>query len=108
MTQQYSAQMLGAAINQIRGKVLGCVFDLPVPDGGTIDKSLVNVVYSIAGGADAPLYRRKDATNTCDADGCWDYTSDGKVELFGKACTDVKTAQDAKVQIVVGCATLIK
>jgi hypothetical protein len=108
MTQKYTAQMLGDAINQIRGKILGCIFELPVPAAGTIDKTLVNVEYSVGGGADNALYKRKDASNTCDADGCWDYTADGKVELFGKACADVKTATDAKVQIVVGCATIVK
>jgi len=108
MTQQYSAKKLSDAINEIRGKVLGCIFELPVPEAGTIDRSLVNVQYATGTGADSPIYKRKDAGNACAADGCWDYTSDGKVELFGKACTDVKAAADARVQIVVGRATIVK
>jgi hypothetical protein len=108
MTQQYSAQKLADAVGQIRGKVLGCVFDLPVPDGGAVDRSLVNVQYAVGGGTMTPIYKRKDATNTCTSDGCWDYTSDGKVELFGKACSDVKGAPDAHVEILVGCATNVK
>jgi hypothetical protein len=108
MTQMYTAAMLSNAINQIRGKVLGCVFDLPVPEAGTIDKNLVNVEYSVGASPTTSIYRRKDPQNLCATDGCWDYTPDGRVELVGKACAGVKAAPDAKVQIVVGCATLLK
>lgn len=108
MTQAYSAQMLADAINQIRGKVLGCVFVLPTPEAGTLDRGLVNVQVSAGGAAPQAIYRRKDAQNRCTDDGCWDYTTDGELELFGKACADVKAAADARVEIVVGCTTLIK
>jgi hypothetical protein len=108
MTQQYSAQMLADAINQIRGKVLGCVFELPAPEAGTLDRGLVNVQVATGGGAPQAIYRRKDTANTCAADGCWDYTADGKLELFGKSCSDVKAAADARVEIVVGCGTVVK
>ncbi len=108
MTQNYSAQAVATAIQQVRGKVLGCIFDLPKPDGGIVDPGQVNVDYTVGGGNDNSLYRRKDSSNDCANDGCWDYTSDGKVELIGKACDDVKNAPDAKVNIQVGCATVVK
>ncbi len=106
MTQSYTKEKLIDAINGIRGKLLACVFDLPIPEAGTVDKGKVNVVYA-AGGSDISPFKRKDPKNPC-TDGCWDYTSDGKVELFGKACTDVKASTNAKVQIVVGCETMLK
>jgi len=107
-TGSYSAATLAAAIASIRGQLLGCTYELPTAaGGGVVDREAVNV--SVGNGtASADLYRRKDASNTCAADGCWDYTPDGKIELIGKACQDVKTAADAKVQIVVGCQTVVR
>ena len=64
--------------------------------------------YAVGGGATTDLYKRKDTSNACAQDGCWDYTPDDKIELLGKACDDVKTAPDAKVRITAGCATLVK
>ena len=109
MTQPgtYSVAKLGDALNSIRGKVLGCVFELPVPEAGVIDKGKVNVVSTV-GGMESALFKRKDASNPCTTDGCWDYTADNKVELFGKACDAVKTSTNANVQIVVGCETQVK
>src|SRR5262249_13032428 len=106
-TGNFNAQALADTISQIRGKLLGCVFDLPATDGGLVDPSLVNVSYTL-NGAPIQLYRRSDPTNACTAQGCWDYTSDGRVELIGKACDDVKVAQGAKVDIAVGCQTIIQ
>lgn len=106
MTQQYTSKAVADAIGQIRGQVLGCIFDLPTPDGGIIDMNKVNVSYN-TGMTTIDLYKRKDTSNMCLLDGCWDYTTDNKVQLIGKACTDVKTATSVKVNIVVGCQTRV-
>jgi hypothetical protein len=105
MTQgNFSAQAVADAIGKVRGEVLGCVFDLPTPsDGSTVDRNLVNV--SLQG---QPLFKRMNASNPCTTTGCWDWTTDGRVELVGQACADVKAGGDIKVQIVVGCQTVIK
>ncbi len=111
MTQSYSAQQLANAIAQVRGKVLGCIFDVPQPDGGAaVDPNKVNVSYATGGGPQNPLFKRATPTTDCSATGCWDYTdsSDTKVELFGKACDDVMNATDSDVEITVGCATIVK
>jgi hypothetical protein len=107
MTTNYTPMVLSDAIGQIRGALSSCVFDLPMPTGvGTTDPNLVNVQYTVNGMTSSP-YKRADPSNPCTTDGCWDYTSDGKVQLIGKACTDVQGAADADVQIVVGCNTII-
>jgi hypothetical protein len=110
MTQNYSAQQLASAIAQVRGKVLGCIFDLPQPEGGTVDPNQVNVSYSTGGGPGNDLFKRATPSEDCSTTGCWDYTdsSDTKVELFGKACDDVMNATDADVEITVGCQTIVK
>ena len=102
----FNTQALADAIGQVRGKVLGCVFELPALDGGMVDPGEVNVSYTV-NGMSTDLYRRADPNNPCTTDGCWDYTNDGRVELFGKACTDVGASPDAQVDISLGCATII-
>ncbi len=109
MTQNnFTTQAVADAIAAARGKVLGCVFDLPIPESGVLDPNQVNVSYSVGGGAQNDLYKRASPSNTCTTDGCWDYTTDGKVQLIGKACTDVQNSTDADVEITVGCQTIVK
>jgi hypothetical protein len=106
-TGAYSAATLAAAIASIRGQLLGCTYELPTPEGGgVVDRDAVNVRAGTAA-ATKDLFRRKDASNPC-TDGCWDYTPEGKIELLGRACTDVKSTPDARVEIVVGCKTVVR
>ncbi|HEY8087411.1 MAG TPA: hypothetical protein VIF09_06190 [Polyangiaceae bacterium] len=107
MTVNYSPTVLANAINQIRGSLLGCVFDLPQPEGGTLDPSKVNVEYSTNGTQFTELYRRASPGDACTTGtGCWDYNSSGQVVLIGNACTAVEGATTADVQIIVGCQTV--
>lgn len=107
-TGTFDAKALAAAITKIRGAALGCIYELPVPtDGSTVDRSKVNVRIDSASSS-SDLKKRSDAADKCLADGCWDYTADGKVELIGKACSDAKALTDGKVTIVVGCKTIVK
>lgn len=71
-----------------------------------MNRDMVNVEVSTATGIAAP-YRRLDPANKCAEDGCWDFSSTGKVELLGKVCESVKKAPNAKVNIVVGCQTIL-
>ena len=58
--------------------------------------------------AETRSYRKRcDSNNPCQNTGCWDYTKDDKVELFGKACDEVKGSAAVNVKIVVGCDTVI-
>ena len=110
MTKQgfFDASSFAQIIEDIRGAALDCVFALPEPPPGeTIDDTKVNVNIE-TDGTETNLARRSDPTDDCSADGCWDYGSDGQVELVGKACDDIKAATNAKVDILVGCATLVK
>lgn len=101
-----NAQAMAQVIGQVRGKIAGCAYNLPTKAGVTIDKSQVNVTYTIDT-VTTKLYRRKDASNTCAYDGCWDYNAAGQVELIGQACSAVKTAAKADVKVEVGCATIV-
>jgi hypothetical protein len=108
-TGGFDANKLAQAIADIRGKALGCVYDMPEPEPGeVIDQAQVNVELSIDAMAGVTLPKRTDPGDDCLTEGCWDYTSEGKIELLGKACTDVTDAIEAKVDILVGCQTITK
>jgi hypothetical protein len=106
----FNAQSLAQTIADIRGKALGCVYELPQASGGqTVDKNRVNVNISIDGGATTiTVPKRSDPNDQCLVDYCWDYNSDGKIVLIGKACEDVQKSTNAKVEILVGCETIVK
>jgi hypothetical protein len=107
MTVNYSPTILATAIDQIRGSLLGCVFDLPQPEGGTLDPGKVNVEVSTDGTTFTELYRRASPGDACTTgSGCWDYNQSGQVVLIGAACTSVEGATSADVQIIVGCQTI--
>jgi hypothetical protein len=107
-TGPFDGQVLADAITQIRGQALGCVYDLPDPPSGeTINTAKVNVSLTLED-VTSTLPKRSDPNDTCETDGCWDYTDTDTVELLGKACTDVTSAISAKVDIVVGCDTVVK
>lgn len=107
-TGAFNADALAAAITKIRGDALGCIYELPEPPPGEdINPDKVNVDTTLDGDV-THLPRRADSGDDCLDEGCWDYTSDGKVELIGKACSDVVNAANAKVDIVVGCDTVVK
>lgn len=104
----FNPDTLANAIQTIKGKALGCVYDLPPPPAGEeIDKDYVNVDVTIEG-VSSPLKKRSDPNDTCAADGCWDYNVGSQVQILGKTCTDITQATKAKVDIKVGCSTIVK
>lgn len=104
----FNADALANAISDIKGKGLGCVYDLPdPPPGESIDYSLVNVDITLDGSV-THLKKRSMPADKCLAEGCWDYNAKSQVEILGKGCTDLGAAKTAKVDIVVGCETILK
>jgi hypothetical protein len=105
----FDAASFAQVISDIRGAALACTWALPEPPPGeTIDPDKVNVVITVDG-QEISLKKRSDPTDPCDTgDGCWDYDADGQVVLVGAACEEVSAASAGKVDILVGCATLVK
>jgi hypothetical protein len=105
-SSNFNAAALAAAITTIRGKALGCVYDLPpAPMGQTIDPNKVNVVVTINGMA-YTIPKRTNPSDMCLVNPCWDYDMNGKVNLIGITCSTVASSPNAKVDIYVGCATI--
>jgi hypothetical protein len=91
-----------AALNDITGKSLSCVFKVPAASGDAgVDPGAVNVNLT-SGGATSTLNR--DATH---ANG-WDYTDGGAtITLYGAPCTSVLGSGSTKVDILLGCPTKV-
>lgn len=105
----FDASALAAVIGSARDKGLACVYDLPDPPSGQqIDKNRVNVLISTKPGIATTVPRRSNSADPCEDQGCWDYNDEGQVELIGKACRGVSSAPEGKVEISVGCATVVK
>lgn len=91
-------QGLSDALEEIRGRVIGCTFELP--GGDHVDRNTVNVEIDETGNTAALLRDPSRASG-------WDYSDDTQsaITLHGDSCQRVKTSPDAEVVIVVGCPT---
>jgi hypothetical protein len=101
---------LASALSRITGATLSCEFDLPTSDGtgGPLDFSRVNVRYTRGNGTATDI--PQDPSKPCDAgaDG-WQYSADRtKVVLCGPMCDELKSDRAAKIDIILGCSTVIK
>ena len=67
----------------------------------------MNVVVTLDGKTTI-VPKRSSPTDTCQASPCWDYDAGGQVVLIGVLCSDVQKSTNAKVEIQVGCATIVK
>ncbi|HMI87178.1 MAG TPA: VWA domain-containing protein [Polyangiaceae bacterium] len=108
-TSQDFAGDLRKALATITGKALTCTFDVPAgPAGLPVDRSKVNVNFTPGAGAAVPILQ--DNTALCDqgADG-WQYAdNDAKIILCGPTCAKVKSDPGARIDIILGCRTVIK
>jgi hypothetical protein len=95
----------------ISGSQLACNLDIPMPSSGeAIDPSNVNVRY-LPGGMTpgATLYRVVDAS-ACGSSGGWYYNdpvTPTQIVLCPASCTEVQSDAAAKLQVELGCASVI-
>ena len=86
-----------AAIDSIRAEIVSCTFPLKATGLGVIDPTKVNVEVD---GTTVP----QGSVNG------WSYdnaTNPTEIIFNGAACTALKSAPNAMVQIVVGCQTIL-
>jgi hypothetical protein len=103
MTQEEDfSRGLEAAIASISGLALSCAYDVPVPpNGGTLDPSKVNVLFTPEGGAEELI--PQSAPGAC-SDG-WQYSADQRqILLCGDTCDRVK-ASNGQMSLQFGCTT---
>ncbi len=95
-----------AALAKVRGEALPCEYLLPDEvAGGTVDKGLVNVLYTKTGGEPAIV----PYDPTCAGEG-WRYddaSNPTRILLCKTTCGEVRSDATAKIQILLGCKTEI-
>lgn len=95
----------------ISGSQLACSLDIPTPQSGeAIDPDNVNVRYLPGGvGPGATLFRVADAA-ACGPDGGWYYDDPGaptQIILCPGRCSEIQSDSAAKLQVELGCASII-
>jgi hypothetical protein len=100
------------ALGAIRDALVLCSFPLPTAEGKAIDTEKVNVVLTPASGTEGQtVYKSADAAG-CSADGLrWYYEppeTPAQITLCPSACAALKAQPGARVDLIFGCATVIK
>jgi hypothetical protein len=104
-----------AALDTIRGTPLPCEYEVPSSEAGAPDYGKVNVQYTTGAGAKNVLGYKASAA-ACDAAGGWYYDVDPatgavptKIIVCPSTCDAIKKdTGSAKVEILLGCATIVK
>ena len=100
---------LNAALQEIsRTTILSCEYAVPEnPDGGGVDLNKVNVTFTPGGGRQERIV--KDDSDECAAVDGWQYSSDySKIVLCGEVCDRVQADAEGRVNIQLGCPTVVR
>jgi hypothetical protein len=103
-------QDLLTALGAIRGQVLSCDFPMPAPKpGAEVNTNLINVNYTNGAGMLATLARVGDAAACSDSPGWYydDPANPKRISLCPASCDAVTQDSAAKLDILLGCATVV-
>ncbi|MES1255019.1 MAG: hypothetical protein ABUS56_05390 [Acidobacteriota bacterium] len=114
-TNQNVTQALQMALNQIRTTAVACEFKIPPASGGAIDFGKVNVQLTSSGGGATTTIGHVSGPSACDATrGGWYYDVDpgagrtpSAITACPASCNQFRAATSARVDIVLGCQTVI-
>src|SRR5262249_38597850 len=89
-----------AALDAIALQAFSCTFDLPEVQGGNPDYDAVNITLTL------DMMTTTVNKDTTHKNG-WDYLPGHQgIQLYGKACEELKGDATATVQVVMGCKTV--
>jgi hypothetical protein len=103
-----NAQALSQAMNQIRGAALPCDYAIPA---GNVDRGKVNIEFTGADSAKVTVANVGDASRCDPAQGGWHYDNQGsptRIIACPSTCATFKGTVSGKVNVVVGCDTVIR
>jgi hypothetical protein len=114
------AQKFLAALEQIRGSVLACAFDIPKPANGTLDFAKVNVRFTPGAAPGGQAAATEELLYVTSADGCdpkrggWHYDVDPKsgavptrIVACEASCKRFRAEATGQVDLQVGCTSRI-
>jgi hypothetical protein len=109
-TSDNAEQELLDALAKIRGETLSCDFAMPKPVDPTkpIDPATINVTFTPGTGS-AVTFAQVAAESGCGTTKSWYYddpTSPTRIHLCPSTCNTVLADPDAKLEILLGCATV--
>lgn len=112
-TNQNASDQFLKAMNEIRGAALSCAYLIPPPpQGEMIDFSAINVQYTPDGGMPQPLPQVKTPGDCPPApELAWYYdnpNSPKQIMLCPGACDTISADTKGKMDVVLGCATIVK
>jgi hypothetical protein len=100
---------LARALEEIsRTTVLACEYEVPEnPDGGGVNLDEVNVTFTSGSGRRERIL--KNDSGDCDTVDGWQYSEDfTKILLCGDVCDRVQADSEGKVNIELGCPTVVR
>jgi hypothetical protein len=110
-TMNVNQQFLDA-LNKIRGTALGCTYTIPVPASGTPDYGNVNVQYIPSPGAMPVLIPKVNDKSQCPPSGdAWYYDNNAApthIILCDATCQSILTSSNGEVDVLLGCATVVR
>jgi hypothetical protein len=99
-----------AALNALRLSAVACTYRIPTPQKGAIDFQKVNVDYTPSGGSTVTL-PYAGSPSSCDANGGWTYDDPAhptEIILCDGSCSALKKDPFGEIEILLGCATVLK
>ena len=109
----WNAFFEGVAQAVISTSKLDCEFEIPQPDGGSVDPALVNV--RLVGDSGDTQLSNVAGVDECDQDGGWYYddpVAPSKVILCPASCDEaqeqVGPGKDGRIEVLFGCETVVK
>jgi hypothetical protein len=104
------------ALDAIRTTTLGCEYRLPAPAAGTLDFTRVNVQYTAGNGQSRTIANVPDKAACDPARGGWYYdiapgsapgARPSSIIVCDPTCGELRADQQGRVDIVLGCQTII-
>ena len=110
-TNANAQQQFLDALNKIRGSALGCNYAIPAPQNGNPDFGAVNVQYKPANGPAQTIPKVNDVSQ-CPASGnAWYYDDNAtpkQIILCKATCDTIVADASGEVDVLLGCATVLK
>lgn len=94
------------ALSEVRGEALGCEYQMPTTDAGTVNPELVHVGYTPGNSTQQQTIPRKRTAEDCDSSGGWVYDDNDnptKLIMCPATCETMQEDTKGKIAISLGC-----